>query len=866
MNLSNSTSGAFWSGCMLVLWMFAFAAGSTARAVEEPAVTREALKQSLDDLKVLAEKARAAGVEPLYADAILMTGPDFVGKQWDTIKDEALRADWAAFLQRRIRAESGQLTSAIAAGVGRVGNPPYVPPILPPTDGTPPVLPRTGGTPVVLPRTDGTPVVLPRTGGTPVLPRDLRAVPPVPDYAKCVWQGNYLALAGSPVLIITAGNSGGGKADPRLAGSGDLYGVVSAVGATRYDYQNTPIWTLYQKDPKSHRIYDGGWCGHIIKDKWSIGGQGGRAGVCIISLDYPPMLEAVRESIVKVCERFKRRGNPDRTKILTMDWEFTYMNYDEPSKQKWQTWLKDRYKTVDKLNAIWKTIFKGFDEATLPPIATEKETNPAKYYDFGEFNLWRFTDYLLWAKNVIKKECPGLPMCVGGGQPFGREFWVQGNDEEYLAVAGVDDVWLSETGSRSWGTASFMDLQHSIAPKMAIMDPEYHGAGGFMSLMFFHGCAALDFYGWKEKQSVSLPHGLAMCTGALDVRRLQEYIVEFPKAVPQAAILYSRASLIQQHPGHTGKNGVQTPYTLELEKCYRAGTVLDTGMGFITTRMISGTGFRGQTANFQTTGNWCQSPKSKVLIVPGAYFANEDEVKQIMEFAKGGGTVVIMPTSFVADEYNRRRAYLKDIGVELVQETVPKYLAKKASAGVAQSGSEYDFIQGPVAKTVVEDEPTAQIVWKSPTRFTGKGIAGQGIRQAIKLTGETEVLAAYEDGSPAIADIKSGQGRVVYCAMQLSEASTGDLLEWVYEQSKLTRPVRVVDAQGNRIPGIESRTVPFKEGHLTYLYNLTESSAKAKLKMGLQQSSIQNLTTGAALKADETIELGPYEWVVLRLK
>ena len=56
----------------------------------------------------------------------------------------------------------------------------------------------------------------------------------------------------------------------------------------------------------------------------------------------------------------------------------------------------------------------------------------------------------------------------------------------------ADDVWLSETGSRSWSTAAFMDLQHSIAPKMLIMDPEYHGVGGYVPLMFFHGCASLD--------------------------------------------------------------------------------------------------------------------------------------------------------------------------------------------------------------------------------------------------------------------------------------------------------------------------------------------------------------------------------------
>ena len=170
-------------------------------AQDQPAVTREALQQALVDLKRLADKARAAKLDPLYADAILMAGPDFTDKQWDAVKDENQRADWAAFLNRRIRAETAQLTAALAAQ------------------------------------------------------KDSRVIPPVPDYAQCVWKDNYLTLGGKPVLIITANNSGGGPADPRLAGPGDLYGIVPAVGATRWDYQSTPIWPLYQKDPLSHRVH-----------------------------------------------------------------------------------------------------------------------------------------------------------------------------------------------------------------------------------------------------------------------------------------------------------------------------------------------------------------------------------------------------------------------------------------------------------------------------------------------------------------------------------------------------------------------------------------------------------------------------------
>jgi hypothetical protein len=768
------------------------------RAQAQAAPTRDALKQALAELSTLVDQAKAKNLPVLYAEATLVTGNRLVGDQWDKMQDAKRRDDCAVYLARQVAHEKDMLQKALAGQ------------------------------------------------------KDPREVPPIPDYAKLTYTPKkpYLTLDGTPVLVITAGNSGGGKADPRYVGPGDLYGLISAVGATRYDYDSTPIWPLYQADPKSHRVYDGGWCGHIIKDKWSIGGAGGKEGTCIISLDYPPMREAVKQAVLQKCQRYAQRKNP-RHKILTMDWEFTYMNYDESTLKLWQQWLEKRYNKIAELNKLWKTDLKSFADVTLPPIQSEREENPAKYYDYGEFNLWRFTDYLLWAKKVISDEVPGLPMCVGGGQPFGVDFWKQGVDEEFLGVTGVCDVWLSETGSRSWGTPSFMDLQTSVAPEKLIMDPEYHASGAYVPLMFFHGCGTLDVYGWKEKEEQSFAHGSAMLRGALDVRRLAPYIIAFAKTPPEAAILYSRGSLIQRHPGglQMQGRGVQTPYILELEKCYRAGNVSDTAMGFVTSRMAK----EGV------------DPKLKAVLVTGAYFAGKDEVKGLMDYANKGGSLVITPTSMVADEYNRRVDYLKDLGIEIVKETVPKYLAGKARAGVERPGSEYDFIQGPIAPTVVEDEPQAKLDAKKMNLDT---LNGRGIRQQIKVSGQADVLATFDDGSPAIVAKKTGRGEVIYLAMQLDEPDMRRFVNWLYDRVGIARPVRVTAPDGSMLAGVESRTIPYQQGYITYLFNLTDDGMTAKLvpSKGVQVSKVENLTAGTAMKPTDTLPLGPYECVVLKLE
>ncbi|KPJ55949.1 MAG: hypothetical protein AMS16_03330 [Planctomycetes bacterium DG_58] len=780
---------------LLVVGMWGLLCAPRARA--QDAVTPEAVKAVLEDLRAAVEKAKEAGYQTLYAEIPLVVGQRFLDREWGDAKLADRRDDWAKFLLRNIKFEKAQL-DAMLTGV-----------------------------------------------------KNARPVPPIVEYSRLKKKDNYFYLDGKPFLIITTRNSGGEQGDARYAGPGTLYWIVSAVGASRYDYRNTPIWPLYQKDPKSHRVYDGGWCGHIIKDKWSIGGQGGRAGVCIISLDYPPMLEAVRKSIIMRAQRRKQGRRYKEAKILSMDWEFTYQNYDEPTKVKWHNWLKDRYKTIAALNGVWKTNHASFEDVTLPSVQWGREQNPAKHYDFSEFNMWRFNEYLFWARNVILKECPDWPITVGGGSPFGRDFAKSGIDEEYLRARGVVDVFLSETGSRSWGTASVFDLQHSMDPTAMIHDPEYHSTGGYVFLMFLHGASSVDFYNWNSKGvQKSLADGYATLRASLDVRRMPEEIIQFPKATPQAAVFYSRGSLIQKHPGGRtikGRRGIQTPYSLELEKCYRAGTILDTQMGFLTTRQARLGVRKGL----------------KVLVLPCAYFVNEDAAKKIVAYVRAGGTIVVSPTSLVADEYNRRRDYLKAFGIEVTGETVPKYLAAKAKAGVARPGSEYDFIQGPIAPTIVTDEPTATINWKG---VKGAPLKGRGIRQSIKVSGRHSVLATLDDGEPAIVSRKLGQGEIIYLAMQLEEASMGDVLDWLYDRAGVVRPVRTADPQGSRIPGLESRTVPYKGGYLTYLYNMNEHSVSVRLKPKTRVSGVTNLSLAQSARLDDTFEVGPYEWYILKLE
>ena len=96
-------------------------------------------------------------------------------------------------------------------------------------------------------------------------------VPPHPDFSKLKLDGPYYTLDGQPSILFSMQYHNGGELVKWFTPI-DHQGSVPAVGATRYDFKQMPIWEVYQKDPTSHRMYDNGWCGHIIRDQYSAGG------------------------------------------------------------------------------------------------------------------------------------------------------------------------------------------------------------------------------------------------------------------------------------------------------------------------------------------------------------------------------------------------------------------------------------------------------------------------------------------------------------------------------------------------------------------------------------------------------------------
>jgi len=627
---------------------------------------------------------------------------------------------------------------------------------------------------------------------------------------------------------------------------------VSGVGATRYDFRDAPIWEAYLKYPETHRVYGGGWCGHIIKDKWSMGGA---EGECIICLESPRTREAVVGYIEqRLPEAMRKKGRL----ISLLDYEYVYVCYCDYTKQMFRDFVRGKHGRIDTLNERWGTEYASFDEVELPPMTVGDSNdrpdgtfNPAQVHDFYEYNLERFSDYMRWAKSEQRKIDPTTPIATCAPHyNFTAGFGESGSDVELMALK-VNDILLNESGP----STKYVDFLRSITPEpRPIMDVESSALTNTLA-SYLHGEAAISVYwGWSGEPTGRagdrLPFGdkrsappvedaERMLRTALDIRRLAHEITELATGVEvPAAMLYSRASLLQV-PQHVGN---KTAYLMALDTVYRA--MLETGRAadFVTTRQV----LQGKLHNY------------RFLVVPAVTFEQAAVYEQVMGFVDAGNCVFLVPNSFFFDEYLRPRPdYLGSLGLEVEKMRAPVLKAGEARTGIARdvAGEETEapFIQGLIIDTVQTNIPKSEITPTEGSLLEGLGtLNGAGVRQWLKATPPgAEVLARFGSGEPALIEILKGEGSVYYLCQPLETTSYSRVFSRLLDRLGCAAPLAVTDARGGQAEGVEYRSLRRKDGTiLAYVNNLTREDRDLQLRSTRPITRVRNLSLGVETSAD----------------
>jgi hypothetical protein len=404
-----------------------------------------------------------------------------------------------------------------------------------------------------------------------------------------------------------------------------------------------------------------------------------------------------------------------------------------------------------------------------------------------------------------------------------------------------------------------MDLQLALSDqRKPLADPEMNLRRPRCLLPhMLHGKSVIQIWQWPSQppseypRSIddspphswnwSLHHISDLFRGVLDGRRLAKEISAFAFSPAQVAILYSKTSLLQVPPEML--TWATTPYLRELENAYEAARYLDIPVTFVSEDQI----LRGKLERF------------RVLIVPAVSHERAEVVQRIHRYVAQGGTVLLLPPSFLSDEYNRPLNYMQQLGITVRRVEQPEAdRTREAEQSYDQTFRE---------RVVYRSEPAVNLVVKSADLLglcRGE-LRAMGTRVEIASSSLSQTLATFPDGELALASFDQGNGRIYFSATAFPEPDLSGLLDWILERAGVSRPVRVRSADGRPLGSVEARFVDGPLGKLLYMTNLNEEGRHVRVEV---ESRVQREFYDLRAQEDmatEVIQLPAGETVMLRL-
>lgn len=309
---------------------------------------------------------------------------------------------------------------------------------------------------------------------------------------------------------------------------------------------------------------------------------------------------------------------------------------DPCNKTKWAAWLKDRYQTVQAMNAAYGATYDSFDSVPVMPPGTSQPNR--LYYDWCRFNMQRFAEWHSWMASVVHEVDPAMPVHAKTmNTHFSYSQMNNGVDAEQFCdlsqIAGNDSAKWFNHGSGDWANGwqaqnMHFDLQRSLrgqpifnSENHVIIDRDLAYVPGvhIRNVLWqgsIHGEGASTMWVWErtfDKQSDfagSIMHRpeCAEAHGrvALDLMRLAPEVTAFQQAPARVAVVYSIASLIY---------GTQES-TSDLLRAYHALNFCGEKIDFITERQLSA----GKAKQYQ------------VILAPGITHLPEDALRGLAAY------------------------------------------------------------------------------------------------------------------------------------------------------------------------------------------------------------------------------------------
>ena len=510
-----------------------------------------------------------------------------------------------------------------------------------------------------------------------------------------------------------------------------------------------------------------------------------------------------RELARKIAEQLaKRFGHNPWVLGWQIDNEYSDLSFDAETKAQFQQWLKARYGTLDNLNARWTTSYWSetiFDWSQIP-IQT-KYGNPGLLLSWKRFvsDTWR--SYQKNQLDIIRANSDARQFITTNTMGWfdGYDHYVVEKDldlaawDDYVGQGHLDaakngfahdltrgfkskNFWVMETQP---GSVNWAPVNNSL-DKGEVRAMAWHAIG--------HGADVVSYWQWRSAlNGQEQYHGTLLGADGTPVplyAEAQQIGREFAKAAPALAGTSVKSEVAILH-------SYDSRWAIDWQRHNKGYSPVDELVSYYRP-------LRAVSQSIDVVQSVAPLNQYKLVVAPGLNVLSDAAAKNLIEYVRQGGHLVL-----------GQRSAMKDDDNGLQPQRQPGPLADMLGGRVEQYYALTDSV--PVE---------------------GKFGSGEGRLWAELLSpkdSDTEVLERYGksngwlDGKPAAITRKVGKGRITYIGAWLDDAAMAAAAKWMADVSG------VKPALGAVPDGVEVYPRNGQHGVVYILVNLSKTEQTVSL-------------------------------------
>jgi hypothetical protein len=412
---------------------------------------------------------------------------------------------------------------------------------------------------------------------------------------------------------------------------------------------------------------------------------------------------------------------------LTNEPSYSQSGRDIYSRPLWFEFIKSRHGTIETLNSLYGTHYKGFTDVPVPSRGMPKGINSQRaYYDWVQFNQKHFTDWHRWMNEIVKRKAPKVSTHTKIVQVLFERSWLdQGQDPE--AICRITD-WAGNDCSADPAEGEFAyswqmeeiwyDLLHSFKGQPVFNSENHFIPDGYPSNHIppahtravlwqgaLHHQTATVMWVWEEPVTAALEGSIYLRPANIysagktmfDLKRLTPELNALNLTKHQVAILYSFPSVFWQEE-----------YGQAVKEVYTQLMFAGLPVTFVSERQLAEGKF----------------PDTPWIIVPQAKHVLKTTVEGLQAYARKGGKLLLVGQDNLRwDQYHREHivpsgftahkvAKPQDLKGQLILSGVKTLELKDPQTGKPAWGVEYRCVTdaGRILVSMINHLPIAQTV------------------------------------------------------------------------------------------------------------------------------------------------------------